>query len=446
MRIAVVGTGYVGLVSGACFANVGHLVTCIDLDESRITDLSNGKVPFFEPGLDAMVAENLGSGRLSFAPDMAQSVANADVVLIAVGTPTRRGDGQAELTYVHAAAKAIAVHIRNFTVVITKSTVPVGTGDEVEQMMRRANPAADFVVVSNPEFLRQGNAIKDFAYPDRIIVGIDDAQAKPVIEQLYAPISEDGNRLVFTGRRSAELTKYAANAFLAMKVSFINEIADLCEKTGADVRDVSLGLGLDPRIGPKFLAPGPGFGGSCFPKDTLALAQTGREFGSPMRLVEATIAINEQRKHAMAQRIIDTCGGDVHGKKIAVLGLTFKPNTDDLRDASSIAIIEALQGVGASIAAYDPQGTRPAQAILHDVEFCADPYAAANNAECLVLVTEWDIFRSLDFNRIHASMTSPRVVDLRNIFDPSVLQSLGFRYRGLGLPEIKYQPGFEVTE
>ncbi|WDR03055.1 UDP-glucose/GDP-mannose dehydrogenase family protein [Devosia algicola] len=435
MQITVVGSGYVGLVSGACFADVGHSVTCVDLDEAKVAALSAGHVPFYEPGLEPMVAKNIKAGRLSFSADMTQPVANADAVLIAVGTPTRRGDGRAELAYVHAAARAVAKHVRNFTVVITKSTVPVGTGDQVEDMIRQTNPAADIAVVSNPEFLRQGNAIEDFRHPDRIIVGINEARARPVIKQLYHPIIAGRNLLIFTSRRSAELTKYAANAFLAMKVSFINEIADLCENTGADVRDVALGLGLDPRIGPKFLVPGPGYGGSCFPKDTMALAQTGRDNASPLKLVESTIAVNEHRKQAMAQRIIELCGGDVDGKKIAVLGLAFKPNTDDLREASSIAIINALQLAGAKIAAFDPQGTTPATTILRDVEYCDDPYAVAVDAECLVLVTEWDIFGSLEFKRLHKLMATPRIVDLRNMFDRAELESLGFQYRGIGLPQ-----------
>lgn len=434
MRIAVVGSGYVGLVSGACFADFGHRVTCLDLDAERIAALRGGTVPIFEPGLNAIVAENMAAGRLDFSTDIAAIVGEADIVLIAVGTPSRRGDGYADLSYVFAAARAIAAAARGFTVVVTKSTVPVGTGDEVERIIAETNPDANVVVVSNPEFLREGAAIEDFKRPDRIIIGIEDERARAPISELYRPLFLNQAPLVFTDRRTAELTKYAANAFLAMKITFINEIADLCEKTGANVQDIARGIGLDKRIGAKFLNAGPGFGGSCFPKDALALVKTGHDHDSPLRLVETTIAINDQRKRAMGKRIIRACGGDVRGKTIALLGLTFKPNTDDMRDAPSIAIIQSLIDAGARVRAFDPEGMAAASLVIDGIEFGADPYDIARGADCLALLTEWDAFRSLDFARLGRTMAAPVFVDLRNVYRRHEVEAHGFTYHCIGSP------------
>src|ERR1700733_11573604 len=432
MRIAMIGTGYVGLVSGACFADFGHQVTCVDKDGDKIASLRRGEIPIFEPGLDALVASNVKAGRLDFATDLAAPVAAADAVFIAVGTPSRRGDGHADLSYVHAAAREIATALDGFTVVVTKSTVPVGTGDEVERMIHEANPKADVVVASNPEFLREGAAIRDFKFPDRIVVGTSDERGRKVLGDIYRPLSLNQAPMMFTARRTAELIKYAANAFLATKITFINEIADLAEKVGADVQEVARGIGLDNRIGSKFLHAGPGYGGSCFPKDTLALVKTGQDADSPLRIIETVAAVNEQRKRGMAKKVIAACGGSVRGKTIAVLGLAFKPNTDDMRDAPSLAIVTALEDAGAKVRAHDPAGMDQARGQLPDVTLCADPYECARGAEALVIVTEWDAFRALDFKRLAELMASPSIVDLRNVYRPEDVRRRGFRYVGVG--------------
>ncbi len=432
MRITMIGAGYVGLVSGACFADFGHDVICVDKDVEKIDTLINGKVPIYEPDLERLVASNVTGGRLSFTTDVAAAVANAEVVFLAVGTPARRGDGHADLQYVYAAAEDIAVAMKGFTVVVTKSTVPVGTGDEVERLIRKANPTAEFAVVSNPEFLREGAAIRDFKFPDRIVVGTDDARAREVMAEVYRPLSLSRLPILYTDRRTAELIKYAANSFLATKISFINEMADLCEKLGADVQEVSRGIGLDNRIGSKFLHAGPGFGGSCFPKDTLALIKTAQDNDSPLRIVEAVVAVNETRKRAMSRKVVKILGGDVRGKTIAVLGLTFKPDTDDMRDAPSIPLITALLDRGGKVKAFDPVGRDQAKKVLPDITFCDSPYEAAENADALVIVTEWEQFRALDFKRLKKIMTTPAVVDLRNIYRGDDLQKEGFDYEGVG--------------
>jgi len=434
MRICIVGSGYVGLVSGACFADFGHEVTCIDQDAAKIDALKAGRIPIYEPGLEQLVASNAAASRLGFSTDLAPAVADADIVLIAVGTPSRRGDGHADLTYVYAAAREIAKAIRGFTVVVTKSTVPVGTGDEVERIIRDTNPQADAIVVSNPEFLREGAAIDDFKRPDRIVIGIEDERAREVMTELYRPLYLNQAPILFVGRRTAELTKYAGNAFLAMKITFINEIADLCERTGANVQDVARGIGLDNRIGSKFLNAGPGYGGSCFPKDTLALVKTGQDFDSPLRLIETTIAVNDQRKRAMARRVIAALDGDVRGRTVGLLGLTFKPNTDDMRDAPSLAIIQALQDAGATVKAYDPQGIEMARGLTSNVEFVENAYDAATAADCLVLVTEWNEFRSLDLERLREVMARPVLVDLRNVYRRPAVEAAGFSYSSIGRP------------
>jgi UDPglucose 6-dehydrogenase len=437
MQIAVVGAGYVGLVSGACFADFGHEVVCVDLDEPKIEALREGRIPIYEPGLDRLVSENVAARRLTFSIEIEPAVARADVVFIAVGTPSRRGDGHADLSYVYAAAASIAKALRGFTLVVTKSTVPVGTGDEVERIIREVNPAADVEVVSNPEFLREGAAIDDFKRPDRIVVGVNSPRAEEPMREVYRPLYLNAAPVIFTSRRAAELIKYAANAFLAMKITFINEIADLCEKVGTDVQEVARGIGLDNRIGSKFLNPGPGYGGSCFPKDTLALTKTGQDYESPLHLVEATVAINDRRKRAMGRKVIVVCGGDVRGKTIAVLGLTFKPNTDDMREAPSLSIIQALEDAGAKVAAYDPGGMTPAKAMLPGVRFCKDAYDVAVGADCLVLVTEWNEFRSLDFAALRSVMRSPVLVDLRDVYRRREVEAAGFVYSciGKGSPE-----------
>ncbi len=434
MRIAMVGSGYVGLVSGACFADFGHDVACVDKDAAKIAALGRGEIPIFEPGLGELVASNVEAGRLSFTTDLASAVADADVVFIAVGTPSRRGDGHADLGFVYAAAAEIAPALRGFTVVATKSTVPVGTGDEIERIIREANRHADIAVVSNPEFLREGAAIEDFKRPDRILIGIEDERAREAMTEVYRPLYLNQAPLLFTSRRTAELSKYAANAFLAMKITFINEIADLCEAVNADVQGVAHAIGLDKRIGSKFLHAGPGYGGSCFPKDAVALVKTGHDAGAPMRLVETTVAINDQRKRGIARKVIAACGGAVRGKTIGMLGLTFKPNTDDMRDASSLSIIRALQDGGAKVQAYDPQGMDAARALTEGVSFGSDPYAVAAGASALVLVTEWNAFRALDFERLKAAMAEPVLVDLRNVYDPREVVRHGFRYVGIGRP------------
>jgi UDPglucose 6-dehydrogenase len=432
MRIAMIGTGYVGLVSGACFADFGHHVTCVDKDERKIAALRAGQIPIYEPDLDRLVADNAAAGRLDFATDLKGPVSEAEAVFIAVGTPSRRGDGHADLTYVYAAAREIAAALTGFTVVVTKSTVPVGTGDEVERIIRETRPDADVAVVSNPEFLREGAAIQDFKHPDRIVVGLSDERAKPVMASVYRPLYLNQAPILYTGRRTAELTKYAANAFLATKITFINEIADLCEKVGADVQEVARGIGLDNRIGGKFLHAGPGFGGSCFPKDTLALIKTGQDFAAPLRIVETVAAVNDQRKRAMARKVAAACGGNLRGKLIAVLGLTFKPNTDDLREAPSIPLITALKDMGAKVRAYDPVGMAHAHHELPDVVFADGPYACADGADALVIVTEWEQFRALDLDRIRQSMKQPVLIDLRNVYRPDEMAQLGFVYDSIG--------------
>src|SRR5450432_398260 len=404
MRIAMIGTGYVGLVSGACFADFGHQVTCVDKDADKIASLRRGEIPIFEPGLDALVAANVKAGRLDFTTDLAAPVAGAEAVFIAVGTPSRRGDGHADLSYVYAAAREIAAALVKFTVVVTKSTVPVGTGDEVERLIHEANASADVAVASNPEFLREGAAIRDFKFPDRIVVGTSDERARKVLGDIYRPLSLNQAPVMFTARRTAELIKYAANAFLATKITFINEIADLCEKVGADVKEVARGIGLDNRIGSKFLHAGPGYGGSCFPKDTLAFIKIGQDNEAPQRIVETVSAVNDQRKRAMARKVSAALGGNLQGKTVAILGLTFKPNTDDMRDAPSIAVITALQDMGAKVRAYDPVGMEQAKALLSGVTYCDNAYICATGAEALVIVTEWEQFRALDLAQLKAAM------------------------------------------
>ena len=440
MQIVMVGSGYVGLVSGVCFADFGHKVVCVDKDAGKIEALRMGEIPIYEPGLDALVAQNLEAGRLSFTTDLKTAVAQADVVFIAVGTPSRRGDGHADLSYVYGASKEIAEAVQGFTVVVTKSTVPVGTGDEVERIIRETNPAADVAVVSNPEFLREGAAISDFKRPDRIVVGIEDERAREVMNDVYRPLFLNAAPMLFTARRTSELIKYAANAFLAMKITFINEVADLCEMVGANVQDVARGIGLDNRIGAKFLHAGPGYGGSCFPKDTLALVKTAQDFGTPIRLVETTVAVNDQRKRAMARKVINACGGNVRGETIAVLGLTFKPNTDDMREAPSLSIIQALQDAGADVRAYDPEGMENARKLLDNVHYGRSPYDVAEGASALVIVTEWDAFRALDFDRIKQAMKQPIVVDLRNVYRREEMARHGFRYLTIGRPQEEILP------
>lgn len=432
MRIAMIGAGYVGLVSGACFADFGHSVCCVDKDPAKIEALEHGRIPIFEPGLAELVATNVREGRLSFATDLSEVVGSAEAVFIAVGTPSRRGDGHADLSYVYQAAREIAAAMKGYTVVVTKSTVPVGTGDEVERIIRETRPDADFAVVSNPEFLREGAAIADFKRPDRIVIGTDDERALAVMNEIYRPLYLNQAPLLSMCRRAAELTKYAANAFLATKITFINEIADLCEHVGADVQDVARGIGLDNRIGSKFLHAGPGYGGSCFPKDTLALIKTAQDFEAPIRIVEAVAAINDQRKRAMGRKVIAACGGSVRGKTVAVLGLTFKPNTDDMREAPSLDVIRTLQDAGARIRTYDPEGMEAAKGMLTDVEYARDAYACAEGAHALAIVTEWNMFRALDLDRLKQVMAEPVMVDLRNIYRPEDVRRRGFTYKSVG--------------
>ena len=432
MRVAMIGSGYVGLVSGACFADFGHDVVCVDTDAEKIERLLANIMPIYEPGLDDLVAANVRAGRLRFTTDLNAAVDGAQAIFIAVGTPSRRGDGHADLSYVHAAAQEVARALTGYSVIVTKSTVPVGTGDDVERLMRDANPQADFAVASNPEFLREGAAIADFKRPDRIIIGVEDARAQAVLEEIYRPLHLNRGPIMVTSRRTAELTKYAANAFLATKITFINEIADLCEKVGADVQDVARGIGLDNRIGRKFLNAGPGYGGSCFPKDTLALIKTAQDHDSPVRIVEMVASVNDIRKRAMGRRVIVAVGGSVRGKTIAVLGLTFKPNTDDMRDSPAIAIVQALQDAGASIRAHDPEGMEQARLVLTDVDYADSPYATLEGADAMVLVTEWDAFRALDLARVKALLKSPIVVDLRNIYRPEELAKHGLQHIGIG--------------
>jgi UDPglucose 6-dehydrogenase len=428
----MIGTGYVGLVSGACFSDFGHSVCCVDKDASKVDALRAGKIPIFEPGLDDLVARNVAAGRLEFTLDLAEALPEADAVFIAVGTPSRRGDGHADLSYVHAAAREMAAHLRPGTVVVTKSTVPVGTGDQVERIIREAQPNLDVSVASNPEFLREGAAIEDFKRPDRVVIGVDDERAQVVLHEIYRPLLGNETPLVTMTRRAAELTKYAANAFLATKISFINEVADLCEKVGADVLDVARGIGLDSRIGARFLQPGPGYGGSCFPKDTLALLKTGQDFEAPLRIVEAVVAANDQRKRSMGRKVIQALGGQGHGKTVALLGLTFKANTDDMRDSPALAIVRALQDAGAKVRAYDPEGMEQAAQLLEDVTYCDDAYQAMEGADAAVIVTEWDAFRALDFERAGRLLRAPLLIDLRNLYDRAEIERQGFRYWAVG--------------
>ncbi len=432
MRIAMIGTGYVGLVSGACFADFGHQVTCVDKDPVKIAALCRGEIPIFEPGLEALVATNVKASRLDFTTDLARPVAEADAVFIAVGTPSRRGDGHADLSYVYAATREIAAAIRGFTVVVTKSTVPVGTGDEVERLISEANPSADVVVASNPEFLREGAAIRDFKFPDRIVVGTSDERGRKVLGDIYRPLSLNQAPLMFTARRTAELIKYAANAFLATKITFINEIADLSEKVGADIQEVARGIGLDNRIGSKFLHAGPGYGGSCFPKDTRALVKIAEDHDAQLRLVESVVTVNDNRKRAMARKVAHALGDNLRNKTIAVLGLAFKPDTDDMREAPSIPLITGLCDMGAKVRAFDPASMEEARRELPDIDYCDDAYACAEGADALVIVTEWVQFRALDLPRLKSIMKQPIVVDLRNIYRADDLQELGFVYESIG--------------
>ena len=434
MQIAMIGTGYVGLVSGACFSEFGHDVVCVDRDAAKIAALRSGEVPIFEPGIEPLVARNVAEGRLSFSTDLAAAVHGADAVFIAVGTPSRRGDGHADLAYVHAAAAEIGTALNGYTVIVTKSTVPVGTSREVARILREARPDADFDVASNPEFLREGAAISDFMRPDRVVIGTGSERAREVLGRVYRPLYLIETPIIFTEPETAELIKYAANAFLATKITFINEMADLCEKLGADVHDVARGIGLDGRIGRKFLHAGPGYGGSCFPKDTLALVRTAEQAGAPTRIVEAVIAVNDARKKQMAAKIVEHCGGSVAGKTIAVLGLTFKPNTDDMRNAPSLDILPALIEAGAAVRAYDPEGLDEAKKLLDGVAWCEGAYEALEGADALVIITEWNAFRALDLARVKELMKAPVMVDLRNIYDPREMAAAGFDYTGIGRP------------
>ncbi len=432
MRVTMIGTGYVGLVSGACFADFGHEVVCVDKDRTKIEKLEQGKIPIFEPGLEALVAENVKAGRLSFSLDLAASTAKADAVFIAVGTPSRRGDGYADLSYVYKAAEEIAAVIEGYTVIVTKSTVPVGTGTEVEAIIRKTRPEADFSVVSNPEFLREGAAIRDFKRPDRVVVGAEDERAVKVMRELYRPLFLNETPIIVTDRATSELIKYAANAFLATKITFINEMADICEKVGANVQEVAKGIGYDGRIGSKFLHAGPGYGGSCFPKDTLALVRTAQSNDAPTKIIEAVVAINDERKKKMADRVLLACGGSITGKTIAVLGLTFKPNTDDMRDSPSLDIIPALQAAGAKIRAFDPAGMDEAKTLLKDVDYVEGPYQTLEGADVVLIVTEWDEFRALDLERVKTLLNKPIMVDLRNIYNPAEMAELGIEYHSIG--------------
>ena len=450
MRVAMIGAGYVGLVSGTCFAAFGHGVTCVDKDPDKVEALRAGAIPIYEPGLSDLVAANMQEGRLSFTTEIAASAREADVVMIAVGTPSRRGDGHADLNFVFAAAREVASALSGFTVVVMKSTVPVGTGDEVERIIRQVRPNADVVVVSNPEFLREGAAIEDFKQPDRIVIGSDDERGREVMAELYRPLYLNAAPILHTSRRTAELIKYAANAFLATKITFINEIADLCEKVGADVKDVARGIGLDNRIGTKFLHAGPGFGGSCFPKDALALIKTAQDYDSPLRIVETVLAVNDVRKRAMARKVAAILGGSVRGKLIAVLGLTFKPNTDDMRDAPSIAVITALHDMGARVRAYDPAGMEQAKKVLEGVDYADGPYECVEGADALVIVTEWEQFCALDLDLLRQVMARPVVVDLRKIYRAEDMARHGFAYWSVGTavehPETVASPQLDRPE
>jgi UDPglucose 6-dehydrogenase len=432
MRIVMIGTGYVGLVSGACFSDFGHEVTCIDRDAGKIAQLNSGAIPIFEPGLGALVASNVAAGRLTFASETAGVVRSASAIFLAVGTPSRHGDGYADLTFIHEAAREVASEIEGFAVIVIKSTVPVGTSEEVEAIIRRERPNAQFAVVSNPEFLREGAAIEDFKHPDRVVVGVEDERARAVMREVYRPLFINETPILFTSRRAAELIKYASNAFLATKITFINEMADLCEKCGADVQEIARGMGLDRRVARQFLHAGPGFGGSCFPKDTAALAAIGQHHGAPVKIVETVIAVNDARKRAMADKVVAACGGSLAGKTIAVLGLTFKPNTDDMREAPSLVIIPALLAQGARVRAYDPHGMSEAKKLLPRLDTVSDPYACVEGADAMVILTEWDQFRALDLGRVKAALKSPIVVDLRNIYRPVDMRAKGFSYVSVG--------------
>jgi UDPglucose 6-dehydrogenase len=432
MKIAMVGSGYVGLVSGVCFADFGHDVVCIDKDPGKIERLRAGKMPIYEPGLEELVRRNVASGRLSFTTDLGEAIAEAGAIFIAVGTPSRRGDGHADLSFVYAVADEIGRSLNHPAVIVTKSTVPVGTGDEVERILTESGTAVRFAVASNPEFLREGAAIDDFKRPDRIVIGTEDEWARSVLSEVYRPLFLNRAPILFTSRRSAELIKYAANAFLATKITFINEMADLCEKVGGDVQDIARGIGLDNRIGPKFLHAGPGYGGSCFPKDTLALLKTGEDHETPLRIVEAVVKVNDTRKRAMGRKVLEALGENPRGKRVAMLGLTFKPNTDDMRDAPSIAIARALDDAGVSVAAYDPEGMESAAPLMPEVEMKPSAYAAIEGADAVVIVTEWDAFRALDFERIRRIAKAPVLVDLRNIYRPEEVRAAGFAYAGIG--------------
>ncbi len=432
MHIVMIGTGYVGLVSGACFSDFGHEVTCFDKDAGKIEQLENGTMPIFEPGLEALVRSNVAAGRLSFTTQSAAAVRAADAIFLAVGTPSRRGDGFADLSYLYEAAREIAADLRGFTVIVTKSTVPVGTNDEVEAIIRKLRPDADFTVASNPEFLREGAAIEDFKRPDRVVVGTEDERARRVMREVYRPLFINETPILFTGRRAAELIKYASNAFLATKITFINEMADLCEKCGADVQEVARGMGLDRRIAGKFLHAGPGYGGSCFPKDTAALTAIGQRHGAPVKIVETVIEVNEARKLAMVAKVVAACGGSLSGKTVAVLGLTFKPNTDDMREAPSLVIVPALAEQGARVRAYDPHGMAEARKLMPRLETAADPYACIEGADAMVILTEWDQFRALDLDRVKRALRSPVVVDLRNIYKPADMAENGLTYVSVG--------------
>jgi UDPglucose 6-dehydrogenase len=434
MKIAMVGSGYVGLVSGACFADFGHEVVCIDKDQGKIDRLHAGVMPIYEPGLEALVESNVKAGRLSFTTSLAEGIKGAGAIFIAVGTPSRRGDGHADLTFVYAVAQEVGEHLSNDAVVVTKSTVPVGTGDEVERIISESGTAHRVSVVSNPEFLREGAAIGDFKRPDRIVIGAEDEYGRDVMREVYRPLYLNESPILFTSRRTSELIKYAANAFLATKITFINEMADLCEKVGANVQDVSRGIGMDNRIGSKFLHAGPGYGGSCFPKDTLALLKTAEDYDSPTRIVEAVVKVNDTRKRAMGRKVVDALGGveAARGKKAALLGLTFKPNTDDMRDSPSIAVAQTLMDAGVDVAAYDPEGMELARPMLPGVAMCEDPYAAITGADVVVIVTEWDAFRALDLKRVKALANAPVLVDLRNIYTPEDMKAAGFTYVSVG--------------
>ncbi|HUI16724.1 MAG TPA: UDP-glucose/GDP-mannose dehydrogenase family protein [Alphaproteobacteria bacterium] len=437
MRIAMVGSGYVGLVSGACFSEFGIEVVCVDKDAGKIARLRRGEIPIFEPGLEALIASNAKDGRLSFTTELAAAVGEADAVFIAVGTPSRRGDGHADLSYVYAAAREIAAALSGYTVVVTKSTVPVGTGREVERIIRELRPDADFDMASNPEFLREGSAIGDFMRPDRVVIGAEGSRARELMQGVYRPLYLNETPIIFTGLETAELIKYAANSFLALKVSFINEIADLSERLGTDVHDVARGIGLDGRIGRKFLHPGPGYGGSCFPKDTVALVRTAQEAGMRLRIVETVVEVNSARKARMAEKVIAACGGSLAGKTIAVLGLTFKPNTDDMRESASLEVVPALARAGAVVRAFDPEGMAEAKKHLHDVVWCSSAYEAMEGADALAILTEWNEFRALDLQRVKTLLKTPIVVDYRNIYRPEEMAAAGFRYSSLGRPSVE---------